>query len=35
MNHIMVGNLGEQYAAGYLSQVGYTILEKKYRAKLQ
>lgn len=34
MNHIMVGNLGEQYAAGYLSQVGYTILEKKYRLKI-
>lgn len=34
MNTIQVGDLGEQAAATYLSQSGYTILERKYRRKI-
>lgn len=33
MNHITTGDKGEQYAASYLSKLGYTIIATKYRAK--
>lgn len=33
MNHIEIGDKGEQSAARYLSQLGYTIVAAKYRAK--
>jgi len=34
MNHIMVGNIGEVFAAEYLSTAGYAILQRKYRLKI-
>lgn len=33
MNHIDVGNKGEQSAASYLGRLGYKIIATKYRAK--
>jgi len=34
MNSIKVGDLGEQAAADYLQEVGYELLERKYRLKI-
>jgi len=34
MNTIKVGDLGEQAAADYLQEVGYELLERKYRLKI-
>ncbi|WP_425060834.1 hypothetical protein SCACP_15880 [Sporomusa carbonis] len=33
MNHIAVGDKGEQFAVNYLSRLGYHIIVTKYRAK--
>ncbi|MDD4600441.1 hypothetical protein SDC9_05961 [bioreactor metagenome] len=33
MNHIKVGNIGEQAAADLFQQAGYTILAKKFRSR--
>ena len=34
MNHVQVGDIGEQLAAEYLCEAGYHILAKKYRCKI-
>lgn len=34
VNHIQVGNIGEQAAAHYLWQAGYELVVQKYRTKL-
>lgn len=33
MNHIDVGNRGEEAAVRFLRQMGYTVVARKYRAK--
>lgn len=34
MNHIDIGNIGENAAADYLREAGYDILARKYRCRL-
>lgn len=34
MNHIEVGNIGEQAAVDYLCEAGYGLLAQKYRTKM-
>lgn len=33
MNHIVIGDKGEEFAANYLKQLGYAIVTTKYRVK--